>query len=155
MVWVNERIADKSTVEWKMPTTGIIWRHLGSVVISPFCFTNMVQGREMEYKAEDLHSRPPWCILAMWSWESYFIILSLGFQIIKMIAMRGAWVAQSVKRRLLTSAQVTISPSVSLSPTSGSVLTARKACLGILSLSPSLPLSLCPSPAHVLCSLSK
>ena len=34
----------------------------------------------------------------------------------------GAWVAQSVER--LTSAQVMISPSVSLSPASGSVLTA-------------------------------
>ena len=36
---------------------------------------------------------------------------------------RGAWVAQSVKRP--TSAQVTISPSVSLSPASGSGLTAQ------------------------------
>ena len=36
---------------------------------------------------------------------------------------RGTWVAQSVKR--LTSTQVTISQSVSSSPTSGSVLAAR------------------------------
>ena len=54
----------------------------------------------------------------------------------------GAWVAQSVKR--LTSAQVMILRSVSSSPVSGSVLTAR-------SLEPALDsvcLSLCPSPAH-------
>ena len=36
---------------------------------------------------------------------------------------RGAWVAQSVER--LTSVQVIILPFVSLSPTSGSVLTAQ------------------------------
>ena len=39
------------------------------------------------------------------------------------IIIRGAWVAQSVER--LTSAQVMISRSVSLSPASGSVLTAQ------------------------------
>ena len=38
-------------------------------------------------------------------------------------ASRGAWVAQSVERP--TSAQVTILQSVSLSPVSGSVLTAQ------------------------------
>ena len=55
----------------------------------------------------------------------------------------GAWVAQSVKRP--TWAQVMISRSVSSSPASGSVLTARN-LLRILC----LPLSLCPSPAHTL-----
>ena len=51
----------------------------------------------------------------------------------KIVKLRGAWVAQSVKRP--TSAQVTISRSVSSSPASGSAL------LEILSLpfSPSLP----------------
>ena len=57
---------------------------------------------------------------------------------------RGTWVAQSVKRS--TSAQVMISWFVSLSPASGSVLSAG-GLLWILC----LPLSLCPSPA---CSLS-
>ena len=55
----------------------------------------------------------------------------------------GTWVAQSVKRP--TSAQVTISRSVSSSPASGSVLMAQS-LLGLLSLSSSLsvpyPLSL-------------
>ena len=49
--------------------------------------------------------------------------------------------------RLSISAQVVISPFVSLSPTSGSALPARS-LLGILSLSLSPSLSLCPSPAH-------
>ena len=47
--------------------------------------------------------------------------------------------------RLLVSAQVMISQFVSLSPTSGSVLTARGLPVVL-----SLPLSLCPSPAHSL-----
>ena len=58
--------------------------------------------------------------------------------------LRGAWVAQSVKR--LASAQVMISQSVSSSPTSGFVLTAQ-------SLEPAsdcVPLSLCPSLTHAL-----
>ena len=55
----------------------------------------------------------------------------------------GAWVAQSVKR--LTSAQVTISLFLSLSPESGSVLTARS--LGPASDSASVFL---PSPAQSL-----
>ena len=66
------------------------------------------------------------------------------------VSFRGAWVAQSVGR--LTSAQVMISQLVSLSPTSGSMLTARSLELASDSVSPSL----CPSPAHILClSLSK
>ena len=48
----------------------------------------------------------------------------------------GAWMAQSVKR--LTSAQVMISQSVSLSPTSGSVLTAQSLEPAADSVSPSL-----------------
>ena len=48
----------------------------------------------------------------------------------------GTWVAPLVKH--LTSAQVMISQFMSLSPTSGSVLTAQS-LLGMLSLSPSLP----------------
>ena len=52
--------------------------------------------------------------------------------------------AQSVKR--LTSAQVTISRSVSSSPASGSALTARS----LEPASDSVSLSLCPSPAHAL-----
>ena len=58
--------------------------------------------------------------------------------------------AQSVKR--LTSAQVMISQLMSLSPASGSVLTAQSLELA----SASVSLSLCPSPAHALSlSLSK
>ena len=49
---------------------------------------------------------------------------------------RGAWVAQSVKRP--TSAQVVISRSVSLSPTSGSVLTAQSLEPASDSVSPSI-----------------
>ena len=60
---------------------------------------------------------------------------------------RGAWVAQSVER--LTSAQVMISRSVSLSPTLGSVLTAQSLEPALDSVSPSLsappPLMLCLS----------
>ena len=60
---------------------------------------------------------------------------------------RGAWVAQSVKRP--TSTQVMISRSVSWSPASGSVLTARSLELASDSVSPSLPvpppLTLCLS----------
>ena len=59
--------------------------------------------------------------------------------------LRGAWVAQSIKR--LTSAQVVISRSVSSSPASGSVLTAQSLEPASDSLSPSLsappPLALC------------
>ena len=59
----------------------------------------------------------------------------------------GAWVAQSFQRR--TSAQVVISRSVSLSPTSGSVLTAQSLEPASHSVSPSLsappPLVLCLS----------
>ena len=56
--------------------------------------------------------------------------------------------AQSVKRP--TSAQVMISPCVSSSPASGSVLTAQS----LEPVSDSVSPSLCPSPAHAL-SLSK
>ena len=50
--------------------------------------------------------------------------------------MRGAWVAQSVKRP--TSAQVMISRSMSLSPTLGSVLTAQSLEPALDFVSPSL-----------------
>ena len=50
--------------------------------------------------------------------------------------LRGAWVARLVKR--LTSAQVMISPFVSSSPASGSVLTARSLEPASDSVSPSL-----------------
>ena len=56
---------------------------------------------------------------------------------------QGAWVAQSVK--CLISAQVMISQFMSLSPTSGSVLTAQS----LEPTSSSVSLSLCPSPACV------
>ena len=62
----------------------------------------------------------------------------------------GAWVAQSVERP--TSAQVTVSQFVDLSPASGSVLTACSepgACFGFC-----VSFSLCPSSAHAL-SLNK
>ena len=50
--------------------------------------------------------------------------------------MRGTWVAQLVKQ--LTSAQVMISPSMSSSPASGSVLTAQSLEPVSDSVSPSL-----------------
>ena len=59
--------------------------------------------------------------------------------------MRGAWVAQSVEH--LTSAQVMISWSASLSPASGSVLTAQSLEPASDYVSPSLP----ASPPLVLC----
>ena len=52
------------------------------------------------------------------------------------VTFRGAWVAQLVKR--LTSAQVMISPFVSSSPASGSVLTAQSLEPVSDSVSPSL-----------------
>ena len=60
-----------------------------------------------------------------------------------MIEVWGTWVAQSVERP--TSAQVMNSPSVSLSPGSGSVLTVQS--LESLQI---LCLPLCPSPTHSL-----
>ena len=48
----------------------------------------------------------------------------------------GTWVAQSAKR--LTSAQIMISPSVSSSPASGSMLTAQSLEPAVDSVSPSL-----------------
>ena len=66
----------------------------------------------------------------------------------------GAWVAQSIKR--LTSAQVMISWSVSSSPASGSVLTARSLEPASDSLSPSLSLPLpCSYSVSVSLSFSK
>ena len=56
----------------------------------------------------------------------------------------GAWVAQLVKRPTL--AQVMISQSLSSSPVSGSVLTARSLEPVLDSLSPSF----CPFPVHAL-----
>ena len=59
-----------------------------------------------------------------------------------MVIFRGSWVAQSVKR--LTSAQVTISQCLSLSPAQGFVLTAQTLESASDSVSPSLsaPVSL-------------
>ena len=64
--------------------------------------------------------------------------------------IRGAWVAQLVKRP--TSAQAMISQFVSSSPTLGSVLTAQS--LEPASDSVSLSFSLCPSPLVLSLSLS-
>ena len=58
-----------------------------------------------------------------------------------MVKFWGTWVAQSVKN--LTSAQVTISPFVTSSPTWGSVLTAQSLEPALDSLSP--PLSATPA----------
>ena len=65
--------------------------------------------------------------------------------------LRGTWVAQSVKR--LTVAQVMISPLVSLSPASGSVLMAQSLEPASDSVSPSL--SVPPHSCSVSLSLSK
>ena len=71
----------------------------------------------------------------------------------KLEVLRGAWVAQSVKRPTL--AQVMSSRFPSSSPASGSVLTAQSLQPASDSLSPSLSLS-APTPAHALSlSLSK
>ena len=61
------------------------------------------------------------------------------------ILLRGTWVAQLVER--LTSAQVMISPLISLSPTSGSVLTPQS----LEPASDSVSFSLCPSLARPVC----
>ena len=83
-------------------------------------------------------------------------LLTLSFSLskinIKKGHLRGAWVAQWVKRP--TSAQVTISRSVSSSPTSGSVLTAQS----LEPVSDSVSPSLSAPPLLMLClslSLSK
>ena len=65
--------------------------------------------------------------------------------------VRGDWVAQSIEH--LTSARVMISRLMSSSPASGSVLTAQSLEPASDSVSPSL--SLCPSPAHALLSVSQ
>ena len=67
----------------------------------------------------------------------------------KVALNRGAWVAQSVKRP--TSAQVTISRSVSSSPASGSGLTARSLEPASYSVSPSLSAPLPRSCSVSLC----
>ena len=72
---------------------------------------------------------------------------TLGEEITQESKIWGAWVAQSVERPTL--AQVMISRSVSLSPVSGSVLTAQSLDPASDSVSPSLyaplPLMLCLS----------
>ena len=67
-----------------------------------------------------------------------------GFLVHLKVKFGGAWVAQSVKRP--TSAQVTISQSVSSSPASGSVLTVQS----LEPVSDSVSPSLWPSPVHAL-----
>ena len=62
--------------------------------------------------------------------ENAFVLLKSDY--------RGAWGAQLVKR--VTSAQVMISPFMSSSPTSGSVLTAQSLEPASDSVHPSLPL---------------
>ena len=69
---------------------------------------------------------------------------------LKRLALRGAWVAQSVKRP--TSAQVMILRFVGSSPASGSVLTAQSLEPASDSVSPSLP---APPPLTYTLSLSK
>ena len=72
------------------------------------------------------------------------LYLTLFYSQLKNHIPRGAWVARWVKRP--TSAQVTISRSVSSSPTSGSGLMAQS----LEPASDSVSLSLCPSPVHTL-----
>ena len=85
------------------------------------------------------------------------ILLWLFTVIFKITKIRGAWVAQSVKR--LTSAQVMISWSVGSSPVSGSVLTAQRLEPASGSVSPSLsappPLSLSVSLKNKIKTLKK
>ena len=64
------------------------------------------------------------------------LVENVHWEIENVAWIRGAWVAQSVKRP--TSAQVVISWSVSSSPASGSVLTARSPEPVSDSVSPSL-----------------
>ena len=75
-------------------------------------------------------------------WPYMFLILG---GLLEYVKFRGTWVAQSVER--LTSAQVLISRSVSLSPALGSVLTAQNLEPASDSVSPSLS---DPLPVHVL-----
>ena len=79
--------------------------------------------------------------------EIFDLVLFLLKICMRILKQWGAWVAQSVKRP--TSAQVTISRSVSSSPASGSVLTAQSLEPVSDSVSPSLsappPFMLCLS----------
>ena len=91
-------------------------------------------------------SEPGACFRFCVSLSLYFYPLMFCLSLpIKNKHFRGAWVAQSVKQP--TSAQVMISRSMALSPTSGSVLTAQS--LGPASDSVVFP-SLCPSRACAL-----
>ena len=76
--------------------------------------------------------------------------IQLSKAMLKLVLPRAAWVAQLVK--CLTSAQVTISQFMGLSPMSGSVLTARSWEPAADSASPSIsappPLVLCLSLSH-------
>ena len=115
------------------------------VMISQFVGSNSASGsvptvRSLEPVSDSVSpslSAPPLLMLCL--------SLSLSKINIKKGHLRGAWVAQWVKRP--TSAQVTISRSVSSSPASGSVLTAQSLEPVSDSVSPSLS---APPPLHAL-----
>ena len=80
--------------------------------------------------------------------KSYILKYSPIKDYVKKYLIRGAWVAQSVKRPTL--AQVMILLSVSSSPTSGSVLTAQSLEPALVSVSPSLSMLLpCSHPVSL------
>ena len=89
-----------------------------------------------------------WDTQGMWWWWQAFSLRCNGLWYhlctLYKTQLRGAWMAQSVKRP--TPAQVMISQCVSSSPTSGSVLTAQSLEAASDSVSPSL----WPSPIHAL-----
>ena len=77
---------NKSKTEGKVTTAGIMRRNLGNSAILSYHFTNMVQWKEMKYKVRSpafMSSQ----ILALWSWKSNLIYLSLSFKMVKMLAI--------------------------------------------------------------------
>ena len=94
---------------------------------------NDVKGREVKNKSKVMLHRSCGDVFRTLEFINYDLQLRLHWR-------RGAWVAQWVERP--TSAQVTISRSVSLNPASGSVLTAQSLAPALDSVSPSLSLAL-------------
>ena len=105
--------------------------------------TDTTQGGQDGGRSSRYHSPP--CRVVLLPEGS--LIWTLSWKVIK--DGRGAlgWLS-GLNIQLLVSAQVVISQFMGSSPASGSVPTAWS-LLGILSLPPSLSVSLCPSPSHV------
>ena len=102
----------------------------------------LIHPSRLAQESSSLEVFPALCIILFYYREFIFIAFTFKNKL-----SRDAWVAQSVK--LMTSAQVTISWFVSLSPVPDSVLIAQSLEPALDSVSP--PLCLCSSPA---CALS-